>query len=139
MFSPGLLLTKTETMAPSSVTLSHTALVSASLEANKNDLNGISQAIWKRPETMFNEVFAHQLLTEFLEKQGFTVAKHYKVDPTAFRAEFQSANYQKGIHPTIGVMCEYDALPEIGHACGIQFPSSLNIALFVRFIYIDRT
>ena len=98
-----------------------------------------SQAIWKRPETMFKEVFAHQLLTDFLEKHGFTVAEHYKVDPTAFRAEFQSANYKMGVHPTIGVMCEYDTLPEIGHAYGIEFRFSPNTALFIRFISFDRT
>ncbi|GAU88022.1 hypothetical protein RvY_00794 [Ramazzottius varieornatus] len=115
-------------MTSSSVSPSHIAAVSSSLEANKSDLNNVSQAIWNKPETMFNEVFAHQLLTEFLEKQGFTVAKRYGVDPTAFRAEFQSANYQKGVHPTVGVMCEYDALPEIGHACGHNLIATSAIA-----------
>ncbi|OWA52311.1 hypothetical protein BV898_16769 [Hypsibius exemplaris] len=93
-------------------------IVVDSLDRNKTDLNDISQQIWKKPEEKFAEKFAHGLLTDFLEKRGFAVTRAYKEVETAFRAEFQSANYKQGEDPTIAVLCEYDALPEIGHACG---------------------
>ena len=32
---------------------------------------------------------------------------------TAFRATIET-----GVGPTIAILCEYDALPGIGHACG---------------------
>ncbi|GAU88021.1 hypothetical protein RvY_00793-2 [Ramazzottius varieornatus] len=78
-------------MATMQVSPYHTGVVSACLQVNKDSLLNISQEIWKRPETMFNEVFAHDTLTQYLQEQGFQVTPHYKVDPTAFRAEFQSA------------------------------------------------
>ena len=54
----------------------------------------------------------HNILCDFLEKHGFEVEHHYLLD-TAFRA-----TYRKGTGPHVAVLCEYDALPEIGHACG---------------------
>ena len=55
---------------------------------------------------------AHDFLCDFLEKHGFEVERHYLLD-TAFRA-----TYRKGTGPHVAVLCEFDALPEIGHACG---------------------
>ncbi|OWA52314.1 Peptidase M20 domain-containing protein 2 [Hypsibius exemplaris] len=103
-------------------------VVRDSLERNKDSLNDISQDIWKNPEQKFEEFFAHSLLTDFLEHRGFTVARAYKQLKTAFRAEFQSANYKQGEDPTIAVLCEYDALPEIGHACGHNLIAEAGVA-----------
>jgi metal-dependent amidase/aminoacylase/carboxypeptidase family protein len=52
-----------------------------------------------------------QALTGFLEKHGFPVERKYIVD-TGFKAEWGEGK------PCVSVLCEYDALPEIGHACG---------------------
>lgn len=87
--------------------------VSDTLKANAEFLNGISQEIWKRPELKFEEKFAHKLLTTALEDKGFSVIRNYITD-TAFRAEFKSETPG----PTVVVICEYDALPGVGHACG---------------------
>ncbi|CAM1154628.1 Uncharacterised protein g11322, partial [Pycnogonum litorale] len=56
---------------------------------------------------------AHKLLTAALHECGFNVQPNYHL-PTAFRAEFGDANDG----PVVCVICEYDALPEIGQACG---------------------
>ena len=47
-----------------------------------------------------------------MEKEGFKVERSYIVK-TGFRATYGS---EGGIN--VCVICEYDALPEIGHACG---------------------
>ncbi|XP_070580396.1 xaa-Arg dipeptidase-like [Ptychodera flava] len=78
------------------------------------DLHSLSQEIWKNPELGYKEYHAHQVLTDFLEKNGFNVERKFVVD-TAFRATFGSQEHG-GINAC--VICEYDALPEIGHACG---------------------
>ncbi|XP_070580395.1 peptidase M20 domain-containing protein 2-like [Ptychodera flava] len=78
------------------------------------DLNSLSQEIWNKPELGYEENSAHQVLTDFLEKNGFNVERKFAVD-TAFRATFGSQE-NSGINAC--VICEYDALPEIGHACG---------------------
>ena len=82
------------------------------IDSNKQDLYEVSAEIWKNPELCYEEYKAHELLTNFLEKKGFTVERSYTGIKTAFRATFGSGR------PNICVVCEYDALPEIGHACG---------------------
>lgn len=75
-------------------------------------LKHVSDELWKHPELLFQEHKAHSLLTGTLEKYGFSVQRSYYL-PTAFRAEFSN-----GEGPVVCFICEYDALPEIGHACG---------------------
>ncbi|CAL1285015.1 unnamed protein product [Larinioides sclopetarius] len=87
--------------------------VSAKIDEEKDFLRSISEEIWKNPELAYQEKFAHDFLTSALSKCGFDVQKHYVI-PTAFKAEFTS----KTDGPTIAVLLEYDALPEIGHGCG---------------------
>ncbi|KAK3091653.1 hypothetical protein FSP39_021577 [Pinctada imbricata] len=87
------------------------------------ELYDISQEIWKRPETGSEEHNAHDVLTRFLESKGFNVERKFKLD-TAFRAFLGS----KENGPHIAVMCEYDALPVIGHACGHNLIAESAIA-----------
>src|SRR4051795_9896981 len=71
-----------------------------------------SHQIHGRPELAFEEHFAHDLLTGILEAEGLDVERGaYGLD-TAFVARAGTEG------PTIAVLCEYDALPGIGHACG---------------------
>ena len=65
------------------------------------------------PELGFQEVKAAGWLSEFLERQGFKVERGVAGVETAFRGTLET-----GDGPTIAVLCEYDALPTIGHACG---------------------
>ena len=62
-----------------------------------------------------------KVLTDYLEKEGFKVERSYILD-TAFRATFGSDN---GVN--VCVICEYDALPEIGHACGHNLIAEVGI------------
>jgi len=76
------------------------------------ELNKVGEEIWSNPELGYEGYRAHVLLTDFLEKSGFNVERSCLEIQTAFRATFgQEAK------PNICVICEYDALPEIGHAC----------------------
>jgi len=89
------------------------------------ELNKISQSIWHRPELGYNEHHAHSELTDFLEKSGFNVEKSFKLD-TAFRATYSNDSGVAG--PNIAMLCEYDALPGIGHACGHNLIAEIGIA-----------
>lgn len=51
---------------------------------------------------------------DVLEQAGFGVTRPYAGMPTSFRAELAGA----GPGPTLALLVEYDALPDIGHACG---------------------
>eukprot|EP01052_Picozoa_sp_SAG31_P025943 SAG31_NODE_2313_length_5956_cov_3.390302_5_plen_117_part_00 len=59
------------------------------------------------------ESYACSTITKFLQDRGVPVETGYCGLPTALRAEVSV-----GEGPTIAFCCEYDALPEIGHACG---------------------
>ena len=89
------------------------SLASPIIEGKAKDLQALSLKIWEKPELGYEEHFAHGILSDFFEEQGFEVTRHYTL-PTAFRAVFGAEN--KG--PTVAVLCEYDALPGIGHGCG---------------------
>jgi amidohydrolase len=77
------------------------------------DLDALSRKIHAHPELGFKEVQACGWLGEFLDRQGFKVETGVAGVDTAFRATIET-----GDGPTIAILCEYDALPGIGHACG---------------------
>ncbi len=79
-----------------------------------DDLERISHQIHAHPELCFKEEKAAAWLTELLEKQGAQVERGVGGLPTAFRATIPG----RGAGPTVAIMAEYDALPNIGHACG---------------------
>ena len=95
---------------------------SKSIETCTKELYQLSDEIWKNPELCYEEYKAHDLLTNFLEKKGFTVERSFTGIKTAFRATFGSGR------PNVCVICEYDALPEIGHACGHNLIAEAGIA-----------
>lgn len=86
--------------------------VCAEVDRHADTLLHASHEIHAHPELNYEEHFAHDLLTDILRQSGHATTAHaYGVD-TAFEAVV-------GEHgPTIAVLCEYDALPGIGHACG---------------------
>jgi amidohydrolase len=71
-----------------------------------------SHEIHDHPELAFEEHRAHELLTAALEAEGLEVERHACGLETAFVARAGATG------PTVAVVCEYDALPGIGHACG---------------------
>ena len=82
------------------------------VDAAASELLRISREIHAHPELAFEERAAAAQLVPFLETQGFAVERGAYGMETAFRGEW-------GHGPvTIALCAEYDALPEIGHACG---------------------
>ena len=78
------------------------------------ELEALSLKIHDHPELCYQEVQACGWLCAFLEGKGFHVERGVGGVPTAFRATVNGG----GDGPTVAIMCEYDALPAIGHACG---------------------
>ena len=84
----------------------------SAIDQRVSSLRQLSEAIWANPELNYEEHKAHSLLTSFLKREDFDVDEKYTLD-TAFRAR---AGGDSGIN--VAFICEYDALPDIGHACG---------------------
>ena len=77
-----------------------------------DELIEASHQIHAHPELNFEETFAHGVLTDMLERHGLSPTRHAYGLETAFDAQAGTSG------PAIAVLCEYDALPVIGHACG---------------------
>jgi amidohydrolase len=82
------------------------------VEADRDLLLDVSHQIHGRPELCYEEHFAHDLLTSVLEQRGIATERGAYGMATAFDAAVGTEG------PQLAVLCEYDALPEIGHACG---------------------
>lgn len=83
------------------------------IDQHRDRFVGISQEIWAHPELGFEEFRALELLTSPLAEAGFAVETGLAGMETAFRATFGT-----GEGPVVALLCEYDALKGIGHACG---------------------
>lgn len=87
--------------------------VCADIDSRSADLISISHEIHAHPELNFQEKFAHEILTQYIADSKL------KVDRSAFELETAfDVSVRGGNGPTVAVICEYDALPGIGHACG---------------------
>ena len=88
-------------------------LIATAVDRVADELESLSRRIHDNPELGYQEVKASGWLTDFLAGQGFKVERGVGGVETAFRATVET-----GEGPTIAILCEYDALPAIGHACG---------------------
>lgn len=84
------------------------------VEALRDDLVEISTTIHANPEIAYQEFRSAALLCDTLAAHRFAVARGVGGLETAFRAE--TRGNEAGA--TIALLAEYDALPDIGHACG---------------------
>jgi len=96
----------------------------SAIDARRAEFLQISATIHGQPELAFQEFKSAALLCDTLEQHGFTVAREVGGLATAFRAEVRG----KADGPTIALVAEYDALPEIGHACGHNIIGTAAIA-----------
>ncbi|KAF7970771.1 hypothetical protein HWV62_23118 [Athelia sp. TMB] len=98
--------------------------IESCIESASEDLRKLSIRIHDLPELKFEEKHAHDALTEFIEKAGFTVERHYLL-PTAWKATYARGNGGR----TIGINSEMDALPGVGHACGHNLIAIAGVAV----------
>jgi len=85
------------------------------IEASKQALFDLSKDVHAHPELNYEEYYSSDALAGFLESNGLSVERGIGGVETAFRATILGGG---GGGPTIAVLAEYDALPEIGHGCG---------------------
>ncbi|KAK7056416.1 hypothetical protein VNI00_002971 [Paramarasmius palmivorus] len=91
-----------------------TQAIDTVLDDLKPKLRKLSLQIHENPELQFEEKFAHDLLTSFMEDHGFKVTRRYLGLSTAWRAEYTHGSGGR----VVGINSEMDALNGIGHACG---------------------
>lgn len=101
-------------------------LVCREIDRLQPELNRLSDAIFQNPEYCYREYKACAAVSALLERFGFRVEAGAGGLETALRAEYDSG--KPG--PNLGFVCEYDAVPGMGHACGhnIMAPIAVGAA-----------
>ncbi|PWV99427.1 amidohydrolase [Paenibacillus cellulosilyticus] len=106
------------------------------IDKHAADWTTMSLDIGAHPELGHEEFRSSALLADELEKHGFTVERGTLGLPTAFIGTYDSG--KPG--PIAAFLCEYDALPEIGHACGHHIIGVMGVAAAVGLkSVIDET
>ena len=100
------------------------------IDAKKDYLLDLAWQIFDKPEADGQEYFAAGLLSNALKDQGFEVEMGVGGLETAFRATWSNA----GGGVNIGILGEYDALVQKGHACGhhMQTPAAIGAVMAVK-------
>ncbi|MBD0695623.1 amidohydrolase [Streptomyces sp. CBMA123] len=95
------------------------------VHAHRAELLALSRRIHAHPETAFEEHRAAAWCADLLRSHGYSVAAPAHGLATAFTASLGSGPV------TVALVCEYDALPGLGHACGHNLiaAASLGAAL----------
>jgi amidohydrolase len=96
-----------------------------------DELSEFAADIHAHPELGFQEHRSARRLVEALRGYGFAVEPGTGGLETAFRAE-----HGGGGAPTIAILAEYDALPDIGHGCGHNLicTAALGAAAAIRSV-----
>ena len=94
-------------------------------DALRTELVGLSRAIHGTPELAYQERTAVKNIAALLEKRGHKVEQKLGGVETAFRARTGPPG------PAVAFLAEYDALPQIGHACGHNLIAMSNVGAFL--------
>ncbi|MEJ2854573.1 MULTISPECIES: M20 family metallopeptidase [unclassified Saccharothrix] len=100
----------------------------SAVERYSNALVELSHSIHAEPELAFAEHRSAAKVADLLAAEGFEVERGVAELETAFTASFGSGDL------VLGLCAEYDALPEVGHACGhnVIAAASAGAALALR-------
>jgi len=80
--------------------------------AAETEMRELSRWLYEHPEIAYQERESSARLAAALTRHGFAVTHPAWDLPTAFDARVGSGSHE------VVICCEYDALPEVGHACG---------------------
>jgi amidohydrolase len=103
----------------------HETIVSA-IDARAAAVAQLARRIHANPELKFEEKQASVWLADAVEQAGVKVERGVGGLPTAFRARIG-----RGGGARVAILAEYDALPEIGHACGHNLIAGGAIGAFL--------
>lgn len=79
------------------------------VDALQEHISDMSMELWNYSEIALRETRSAEFLAAILEEEGFAVTRGVADMPTAFVAEWGTGS------PVIGILAEYDALPDIGN------------------------
>jgi amidohydrolase len=96
------------------------------VERDRADLLRLARSIHENPELRFEETKAAAWIADLVSSREITVERGVAGMPTALRARAG-----KGGGPRVAILAEYDALPDIGHACGHNLIAAAGVGGFL--------
>lgn len=105
--------------------------IDATVDRERDALAKLARDIHQNPELRFEEHKAAGWIASLLEGRGFTVERGLAGMKTALRAVKSGGSGGKSKGPKIAILGEYDALPEIGHACGHNLIAASAVGAFI--------
>lgn len=99
--------------------------VCQAIDRQARNLVSLSHDLHRHPETAFGETRSSAVLARSLGQAGLSVVHPAHGMPTAFRAEAGMSG------PRVVLCCEYDALPDLGHACGHNVVAAAGVGAAV--------
>ena len=107
------------------------------LENLRSELLELSHDIHDHPETGWNEHHAMAAVGALLDRHGIAHDDGVFGLETALRAEI-GATVDGDPIPAVAILCEYDALPGIGHGCGHNVMCAQALGAFLALAALDR-
>ena len=101
------------------------------IDKNAEVLISVSHEIHDHPEQNYEEVFASELLTRTANGLGVPVELGAFDCATGFSGDV-------GTGPTVCIMSEYDALPDIGHGCGHNVIAAAGLGAAIALASIAK-
>jgi amidohydrolase len=110
-----------------------TKTIVGAIDAQAAALAQLARKIHANPELRFEEKQASAWLADTVEQAGVQIERGVGDLPTAFRARVG-----RGGGPRVAILAEYDALPEIGHACGHNLIAGGAIGAFLGLASVAK-
>jgi len=102
------------------------AAIDDAVSADARDLAMLAAKLHAHPELRFEEVKAAGWISELVASRQIAVERGLGGMPTSLRACAGTAG-----GPRVAILAEYDALPEIGHACGHNLIAAGAVGAFL--------
>ena len=98
-------------------------IIAQHVEKHLDEYMRLVKEMYDHPEIGNEEFQTMDLLSKALDQLGFDTTTAY-ICPTGFQGIYRSSK----TGPVIAFLCEYDALPEVGHGCGHNLIAAISIA-----------
>ena len=124
----------------------------AHIEALAPQIVALSQDIHAHPEVGYQEFYAADAVAKLLQAHSIEVERASFGMETSLRAQIGGAAASPSSdaiaaadaersekQPTIAILCEYDALPGVGHGCGHNVMCANSVGAFLALAELEKS
>ncbi|MGN0732619.1 MAG: M20 family metallopeptidase [Emergencia sp.] len=97
--------------------------IASKIAEYKDKMIALNNDLFDNPEISGEEYESSRKIVELLKSEGYETEYPFAGLDTAFKAVYGSDNHRY----KVAIMTEYDALPEIGHACGHCLSAAISL------------